>query len=82
MQAQLQSKNETSRYEFKVDHPGKDLAGEPAQYTVVVYTNDSGKFIDDSITLNGNELEHEGNEGDTREAILTYLDNNWDKLIG
>jgi hypothetical protein len=64
----------TSRHYFRVDHEGKD-------YEVTVYTNESGKFIDEDITLFGEELEHEGTDGQIREDIMDYLDENWDNLI-
>ena len=64
----------TTTHYFKVDHEGKE-------YEVTMYTNMNGKFIDESVTLNGEELEYQGEEGQIREDIVTYLDENWDDLV-
>ena len=45
------------------------------------YLYDSGKFIDESITRCGEELDYEGEEGEIRDAIIDYLDENWEKLV-
>ena len=75
MNIKLTDTNTTTNYTFDIEHEG-DL------YHVTVYLNESGKFIDDSITnTEGYELEYEGEEGQIREDIMTYLDNNWDKLV-
>ena len=51
-------------------------------YGVKVWLNRKGKFIDDEISFpNGDELHTEGAEGEIREKILSYLDENWDKLV-
>jgi len=73
MNAKLQFKNVTTNYVFDIEHEGK-------KYHTTVWLNDKGKFIDDTIYFNNRELEYEGNEGEIREDILTYLDENWDKL--
>ena len=62
-----------SLYTFNIEHDGK-------VYKVKIYVNDKGKFIDESISLNDIELEGEGTEGEIREMILTYLDENWDEI--
>jgi hypothetical protein len=64
----------TSTHSFAVEHEGKD-------YQVTVFMNESGKFIDENITYNGDELEHEGTEGQIREDIMDYLAENWDDLV-
>ena len=64
----------TTRHEFDVEHDG-------AQYAVVIHCDRNEKFIDDSITLNGIELDSEGEQGDLREQILDYISGNWDKLV-
>ena len=74
MNATLTNKNETCNYSFFIEHDGKG-------YDVLVYTNNKGKFIDENIFFNGEELEYEGTEGQIREDIMTYLDDNWDKLV-
>jgi hypothetical protein len=76
MNAELLSKNLTTNYTFRINI-------DEATYDVTVYLNEKGKFIDDSITqANGELLGYEGEEGDIREQIIDYLDNNWDLLVG
>ena len=74
MNATLDHKDTTTSYTFAIRHQGMD-------YMAVVYLNESGKFIDTSITSNGDELEYEGIEGQIREDIESYLDENWDKIV-
>lgn len=74
MNATLTNKNETTNYSFEIDHEGEC-------YDVTVYLNESGKFIDESISRCGEELEYEGHEGQIRDDIIDYLDENWDKLV-
>jgi hypothetical protein len=74
MNATLSNKNETCNYTFTVEHEGKT-------YDVLIYTNNKGKFIDEHIFFNGEDLDYEGTEGQIREDIMTYLDENWDKLV-
>jgi len=74
MTAELVHKDETCQYSFNIDHDGYT-------YNVVVHTNAKGKFVDEYINLNGEELEYEGTEGQIREDIMSYLDENWDKLV-
>lgn len=74
MNATLNHKNETTNYNFEIIHEGEN-------YDVTVYLNESGKFIDESITRCGEELDYEGEEGEIREAIIDYLDENWEKLV-
>lgn len=72
----IDSNTTTTNYTFNIEKDG-------IQYRATVYLNESGRFIDDSITyLNGEELEYEGEEGEIREEILTQLDNDWYKLVG
>ena len=67
--------NETTTiHYFQVEHKGKN-------YEVRMHTNLNGKFLNDYITLNGFELDYEGGEGQVREDIITYLDENWDDLV-
>ena len=73
MNATLIAQDTTNRHEFNVK------IGEN-EYGVTVYTNSKGKFIDESILFRGSELEYEGDEGQIREDIMEYLDENWDKL--
>jgi len=75
MNATLTNKNETCNYNFDVEHKGNT-------FQLIVYTNREGKFIDEQIFFNGEELDYEGEEGQIREDIMTYLDENWDKLVG
>ncbi len=75
MNATLTDSNTTTNHAFNIEHEGE-------QYNVTVYLNESGKFIDESITYSsGYELEYEGEEGQIREDIMNYLDENWDKLV-
>jgi hypothetical protein len=63
------------RHIFEVEHEDKT-------YDVVIWFDSArGKFVDDEISFEGNELEGEGVEGDIRKSILDYLDANWDTLI-
>jgi hypothetical protein len=76
MNATLTNSNTTTNYNFNITHEGCD-------YEVTVYLNESGKFIDESITYpGGDELEYEGEEGQIREDIMNYIDENWYKLVG
>ena len=75
MKATLQSFDTTTNYSFTIEHDG-------VKYDVTVYLNDKGRFIDDTISFNGSELKLEGTEGQIREDIIAYLDENWDNLIG
>lgn len=74
MKANLTNKDTTTNYTFEIELDGKN-------YRVQIYLNQKGKFIDDSITLNDEELSGEGEEGEIREKIINYLDENWDKLV-
>jgi hypothetical protein len=74
MTAELTHKDEVCQYSFNIEHEGNI-------YNVVVHTKPNGKFIDEYINLNGEELEYEGTEGQIREDIMSYLDKNWDKLV-
>lgn len=74
MNAKVTNKNVTTNYTFEIIHEGEN-------YDVTVYLNDSGKFIDESITRCGEELDYEGHEGEVRDAIIDYLDENWEKLV-
>ena len=75
MNAELLSKNLTTNYTFRINI-------DEATYDVTVYLNEKGKFIDDSITqANGEELGHEGEEGEIYEKIMDYLDNHWNLLV-
>lgn len=74
MNATLSSQDKTNRFSFNVEF-------EDNFYNVTIYTNEKGKIIDDSITLNDDELAGEGTEGQIREDIITYLDENWDTLV-
>ena len=74
MNATLNHKDETTNYSFEIIHEGEN-------YDVTVYLNECGKFIDESISRCGEELEYEGTEGQIREDIMDYLDENWDKLV-
>lgn len=76
MNATLTHKDETTNYTFNLIHEG-------IEYNVTVYLNESGKFIDESITYTDEEeLDYEGEQGQIREDIMDYLDENWDKLVG
>ena len=61
----------TDRHTFQVELDGKT-------YDVVIWLNQKGKFIDDEISFNDEELEGEGAEGEIREKIIEYLSENWD----
>jgi hypothetical protein len=74
MKATYINENRLTRHDFSVEHEGNT-------YKVVIWTNEKGKFIDEEISLNDNELEGEGTEGDVRAAIIDYLDDNWEKLV-
>jgi hypothetical protein len=75
MNATLTNSNTTTNHSFDIEHEGEN-------YDVTVYLNESGRFIDESITRCGEELDYEGHEGEVRDAIIDYLDKNWDKLVG
>ena len=72
MTATLADKNEVTNYTFNIEHEGNT-------YEAIVYVKD-GKFYDDQIFLDGEELDYEGEEGEIRESIMSYIDKNWNKL--
>jgi hypothetical protein len=72
MNATLSNKDETCSYNFNIEHEGNT-------YEVIVYTKD-GKFYDEQIFFNEEELDYEGEEGQIREDIMNYIDENWDKI--
>jgi len=74
MNATLVSKAVSTRYEFSVDHDNG------RRYDVVIWTNEKGKFDATEVSLNGEILE----EGDLEDNydLLTYVENNWEKLTG
>lgn len=74
MNATLTAKDETTQYSFALEHGGKN-------YDVTIWLNAKGKFIDDEISLNSEILDFQGEDGQIREDILTYLDANWEKLV-
>lgn len=75
MNAKLTDSGTDIRHNFKVEHEGKT-------YDVVIWTDaDSNKFLDEEITLNDMALEREGEEGEICEAIIDYLDKNWETLV-
>ena len=73
MNATLTNKNEINSHVFNVEHEGNT-------YEVIIYTKE-GKFYDEQIFFNEEELDLEGEEGQIREDILDYLDKNWDHLV-
>lgn len=74
MNATLVTKQTTNRFSFTVEMDGHN-------YDVVIWVNEKSKFCDEEISLNGVELESEGIEGEIREKIIDYLDENWDSLV-
>jgi hypothetical protein len=48
---------------------------------VLVFLDSRGKFIDERITKDEEELDYEGDEGQIREDIMDYLDKNWETLV-
>jgi CYTH domain-containing protein len=74
MKAVLQSSNFVHQHDFTVEYDG-------VTFNVSIFLNQKEKFIDNSIKLNDNELEFEGEQGQIREDILNYLSDNWDKIV-
>lgn len=74
MNATLTCKDDTTNYSFTVNHEGTN-------YDVLIYLNGRGKFIEERIYRDEEELGYEGEEGEIREAITSYLDENWEKLV-
>jgi hypothetical protein len=74
MTATCVQKQTVTNYTFNVELDGR-------VYQAVVYLNDDQKFIDDQVTRDGILLEYEGEEGETREQILDYIDENWERLV-
>jgi len=72
MKTTLTNKNEVNNYVFNIEHEGNT-------YEVIVYMKD-GKFYDEQIFFNEEELVYEGEEGQIREDIMNYIDENWDKI--
>lgn len=73
MTATLQSQVSSTRYNFDVQHDG-------FTYQVVIWTDEKGKFMDEEICFNGEELEREGTLGQIREDIIDFVDKNWETL--
>jgi hypothetical protein len=75
MKANLNYKNITREFSFNIEHEG-------FTYVAKVYLDgEKDKFIDEVITLNDEPLGGEGEQGEIREAIIDYLDANWEKLV-
>lgn len=74
MNATLTCKDDTTNYTFNINHEG-------IEYSALIYLNARGKFIDERIYRDEEELGYEGEEGEIREAITDYIDENWDKLV-
>jgi hypothetical protein len=74
MNATLTHKDETTNYSFNINHEGTN-------YSVLVFLDSRGKFIDERITKDEEELDYEGDEGQIREDIMDYLDKNWETLV-
>lgn len=75
MNAKLLDSVVTSEYQFEVEFNG-------IKYSVEIWLNLKGKFIDDLICFpNGDALAMEGEEREIRQSILDYLDENWENLI-
>ena len=75
MKAKLTNSIVTNEYQFQVEI-------DSVTYSAQIWLNQKGKFIDDIISYpNGDNLGLEGVEGEIREKILDYLDENWDKLV-
>jgi len=74
MNAVLSSKDDTTNYTFDVNHEG-------VNYSVLIYLNGRGKFIDERIYRDEEDIGYEGTDGEIREEIINYLDENWDKLV-
>ena len=65
--AELTHADTTTNYSFRINHEGLD-------YDAIIYCNDKGRFIDDSVIscMTFEELNYEGHEGEIREQILDY----------
>jgi len=74
MKVTLQSKCITNRHNFAVKLDG-------FSYDVVIWTNEDGKFMDEEITFNGEELDCEGTMGEIRERIIDYIAEKWESLV-
>lgn len=75
MTARHSSTETQFRYHFEVEHEGKS-------YDVTIWMDEKGKFAGEEMRYpNGDELDHEGEEGEIREAIMDYLDENWNSLV-
>lgn len=74
MNAKHISFEKTENHNFSIEKDGKT-------YQATIYLNEKGKFIDEMISLNGEELEFEGEDGEIREEITNYLGSNWDTLV-
>lgn len=70
MNATLTSKNTVDNYNF-------NITLNDVTYQVSVFLNEKGKFIDVEINLKGESV---SDDNDIYQAIVEYLDNNWDTL--
>jgi len=75
MKAHLTNSYTSNNYTFVIEH-------DTSKYFVNISLDENGRFIHESITHpNGQELDFEGEEGDIRDTILDFLDENWEKLV-
>jgi hypothetical protein len=74
MKVKFKGAEQTKRHTFTVAHKKND-------YRVVIWLDETGKFMDEEVSFNGEELEGEGTEGEVREAIIDYLADNWETLV-
>ena len=75
MNVTAQSKVTQVRHGFNIEFEGK-------AYTAIVWLDEKGKFADDEICYQGgDELDTERSEGEIRNKIIDFLDQNWDTLV-
>jgi hypothetical protein len=70
MNAKLISNDAVNKHSFQVTI-------DDVTYNVLIYTNEKGKFVDEEVILNGEEVE----DNELVDSILDYIDTNWDKLV-
>lgn len=65
--------SKTTAHTFKIQHDGRE-------FVAIIHINESGHFIDEVVQEGGNELDIEGEDGDLREKIIDFIDDNWETL--
>jgi hypothetical protein len=73
MNIKLTDKSVVTSYTFQIKESGKT-------YDAIFWLNEKGKFIDIDISLNGEKIDGDDDDG-VYDRIVSYVDANWDNLV-